>query len=356
MLATPTHASVASDPEREQLLAWALANAPANRPAVHPSGFANPRAPENHAAFLRERRYRPLADANDADACGTCHDGAGARLERVTSAAPNAPACTSCHTQPEGVQACGTCHGDGAARAYPPRDPCLFPAAKADRAHATHVDRGLTCASCHAVGAHMDGKVDVACTGTCHARGGARPAPVWNDGPMTCNDCHLAPPKDHYVGPCVSCHRVDARIHVNGKVDLGDGSGRCGACHGQGDDPRPTTGAHAKHGFPCETCHEDIGSKHPLGGGAKVRLGGLAIRGGRRATYDATAGSCAGTYCHEGIGGAQTKPAWGDGPTTCNSCHASPPPAPHPAATDCASCHPVGGSTHVDGIIELGRP
>lgn len=308
---------------------------------------------------MRDRLYRPLADSTDADACGTCHDGAGARPERVKSAAEGAPACTTCHTQPEGVQACGTCHGDGAARAYPPRDACLFPNAKPDSAHRTHIDHGLSCPSCHAVGAHMDGKVDVACTGTCHAHGGARPTPVWNQGPMTCNDCHSSPPKDHYAGDCKTCHKVDASVHVNGKIDLGDGSGRCGACHGQGDDPRPTTGAHQKHLFDCVTCHEGPGPKHPLGTGVKMRLGGAAARGGRRPVFDAATKRCSGTYCHEGNGGAQTAPAWTDGPTTCNSCHSSPPPLPnHPQTNDCASCHPVPGSgkTHIDGAIELRQP
>jgi predicted CxxxxCH...CXXCH cytochrome family protein len=227
----------------------------------------------------------------------------------------------------------------------------MFPATKPDHAHAAHVERGLGCPTCHAAGAHMDGKVDVACTGApCHAHGGAKPSPAWSDGPLGCNDCHSSPPANHYEGACSSCHRVDERVHVNGKIDLGDGSGRCGACHGTGDDPRPRTGAHGKHLFACETCHEAPGEKHPIGGGARMELGGLAARGGRRPTFDAATATCAGTYCHE------NPIRWTDGPTTCASCHGAPPPPPHAPRADCASCHPVGGSEHVDGVIELRQP
>ena len=348
------HATFVTANERARIRAWVGAGAPSVVPAVHPAGFANPRAPANHAALLRAALYRPLIDPNDADTCGTCHDAAGARPEAVRSPAPGAPACTTCHTAENGVQACGTCHGDGAARAYPPRDRCLFPDAKDDRAHATHIERGLTCAACHAAGAHQDGKVDVACTGSaCHARGGAKPAPAWSDGPLGCNDCHRSPPEEHYQGACVSCHRVDARVHVNGKIDLGDGSGKCGACHGNGDDPRPPTGAHARHLFACETCHELPAGKHPLGGEVRMKLGALAARGGRRPAYDRATKTCAGTYCHEGSGATTPAPAWTGGPTTCTSCHGAPPPPPHPPQTDCASCHPIGGATHVDGALEF---
>ena len=56
-------------------------------------------------------------------------------------------------------------------------------------------------------------------------------------------------------------HQPD-RFISNGKVDLGNGSGLCGACHGSGDSPWPSTAAHAAHQNPtlaeslaCSSCH-----------------------------------------------------------------------------------------------------
>jgi predicted CxxxxCH...CXXCH cytochrome family protein len=359
-----------------------------------------------------------MLDPNDVEACGACHDGAP-RPAGIATAAPGAPACTSCHSTPGGALACGTCHGDGA-RAYPPRDRCFFPDGPEGGAHAAHATAsasravGMPCATCHPEpsagqlgGAHANGHVEVwfdyrvagaaarfdgvtkTCAGTCHARGGARPAPAWSDPAMTCNDCHASPPANHYRGACTSCHReanadgtklTHPTLHADGKVDLGDGSGRCGACHGEGDDPWPSTGAHRAHAqpqsarpVPCETCHAvpGPGARHPEGrGGAVVRLSGLANRGGRRASYDVESKSCAGTYCHEGAGGASTAPGWTDGPSarSCTSCHGAPPPPPHVQSSSCAgaSCHdgstssavlaPGSRAYHVDGVISRGLP
>jgi predicted CxxxxCH...CXXCH cytochrome family protein len=253
-------------------------------------------------------------------------------------------------------------------------------------------------------GVHANGYVDVwfdfavagrearfdpaskSCAGTCHARGGARSTTAWTDAPMTCNDCHSSPPPGHYRGACTSCHReanadgtalASPSLHVNGKVDLGDGSGRCGACHGQGDDPWPKTGAHAAHASPksarpveCTTCHEvpNAGERHPEGrGGAAVRLAGLATHGGRRASFDPVTRTCAGTYCHEGSGATVPAPRWTDTTgVTCTSCHGAPPPPPHAQNATCggAACHegrtdglaitPAGRLGHVDGIIGRG--
>ena len=334
------------------------------------------------------------------------------------SAAPNAPSCTSCHREPNAALACGTCHGDGA-RAYPPRSRCFFPETTADQAHAAHAGpsashaTGLACSTCHPTpaegrpaGVHANGYVDVwfdyavagrearfdaaskSCTGTCHARaGGARPSPSWaTDTRMTCDDCHGSPPPNHYRGACTTCHReanadgtalTTPSLHMNGKVDLGDGSGKCGACHGQGADPWPKTGIHAAHANPknarpvdCTTCHEvpQPGERHPEGrGSAAVRLGGLAVRGGRRASFDPITKTCSGTYCHEGSGATSPAPRWAEGTTaTCSSCHASPPPLPHPQGATCggSSCHegrtnglaitPAGRLGHVDGFIDRG--
>lgn len=410
------HEGVVTPEERDVLATWIASGAPNMRGGVHASSFADPRSPESHGRWLRASRYRPMFDDADVDACGRCHDGAPARPEGVTFPAPGATACTSCHAEPGGPLACSTCHGMPG-KSYPPRERCFFPDDPEDRAHAKHAGpsasraEGLPCSTCHPTpehgqfdGTHANGYVEIwfdravagrearfdattkTCTGTCHARGGARPAPTWVDAPMRCGDCHGSPPPDHYAGSCTSCHREanDAgtslsmpTLHVNGKVDLGDGSGRCGACHGRGDDPWPATGAHDAHAVPenaraaaCETCHVVPGpaSVHPEGRGfAAVRFAGLATRGARRPSWEASSKTCAGTYCHEGAGGALQAPRWTDGESAraCGACHSAPPPPPHSQSAACASsgCH-VGSTTsagsitsagkavHVDGVID----
>jgi len=412
----PDHAGFVSASERALLASWIASGTPLRGGGVHPATFADPRSPDSHGRFLRDRGWSPMLDATHPDACGACHE--GAPVAGARGVAPNAPSCTSCHGEPNGALACGTCHGEGA-RAYPPRSRCFFPETTADHAHAVHAGpsashaTGLPCSTCHPApaegkpaGVHANGYVDVwfdfaaagrdarfdaaskSCTGTCHARiGGARPSPSWTaDTRMTCNDCHSSPPPEHYQGPCTTCHReanadgtalATPSLHINGKVDLGDGSGKCGACHGQGDDPWPKTAIHQAHASPknsrpvdCITCHEmpEPGARHPEGRGtAAVRLSGLAARGGRRPAFDPTTKSCAGTYCHEGSGGSSPAPGWAEGSALgCASCHASPPPPPHPQSQTCggSSCHegrtsglaitPAGRLGHVDGIIDRG--
>lgn len=405
-LARPDHATLLSAEERATVERWLAAGAPSVRPGAHPRGFSDPRSPDGHGNFLRAKRYQPMLKADDGDACGRCHDGVPVKPGGFAFAAPGATPCTSCHAEPGGTLACGTCHG-APGKLYPPRDPCFHPEAASDRAHPAHAgpsasrEGGLPCSACHPQpalgdlgGTHTDGHVEVwfdyalagrdarfdpttkKCSGTCHAHGGARPEVAWSgaaEAPMKCNDCHAAPPPDHYRGACTSCHReanavgtelASPKLHVNGRVDLGDGSGRCGACHGQGDSPWPSTGAHPAHAAPadakpvaCETCHEvpRAGDRHPIGrGGAAVRLSGLAINGGSRATYDASTKTCAATYCHQGAAASVPAPRWTDGAKAraCGACHATPPPPPHPPSSACEQCHgPRTSATHVDGFV-----
>ena len=403
-----SHRDVVGDAERTALLRWVRAGSPGARAGVHPARFGDPRATGGHVQFLRAARHRPLFDPDDADRCARCHEGAGPRPEGVMLSAPGATSCTTCHDQPGGVGACGTCHG-ARDRAYPPRDTCFFAPPSNGDAHAAHAAptktraQGMDCATCHPQpatgtfsGAHGDGHVEVwfdvntlgaasfdaptrRCSGTCHDRGGSRPKPAWGaeSAPLACNDCHGAPPRDHYQGPCSSCHReADATgsalprlgaLHVNGRVDLGDGSGKCGACHGAGDSPWPSTGAHAAHMTPsgaapvaCETCHAvpTGGDRHPLRAGAPaVQLRGLASKGGRAPSYDPSTKTCGSTYCHDGAGASRAAPRWTDAPpSTCGSCHSSPPPAPHPQSTACGTsgCHQGGPNAkqHVNGVID----
>ncbi len=377
-LGRPSHATVAD--ARTVLARWLERGAPFSNGGVHSPSFLDPRSSEFHGKFLRDRRFVPMLEAGNADACGKCHAGTPTS---GPSAAPGATSCASCHQEKEGVLACTTCHGSAkAARVYPPRDACFFPG-KTGGAHAAHVEKsettpaGVPCQACHPVpadgkpgGTHADGQVHVllasgtfdpntkACATKCHAGpGAARPAPAWTDGKMKCGDCHAAPPPAPHpaAGACASCH--SPLLHANGRVDLGDGSGKCGACHGTGDDPRPKTGAHAKHAFACDSCHESD-AKHPSGT-LSVRLVGLAAKGGRTPTFDSTAKSCSTTYCHDLNGGTARTPKWTETLTGCNSCHSSPPPPPHSTSSSCgtAGCHldalPPASAKHVNGNIDL---
>src|SRR5262249_17798253 len=89
-------------------------------------------------------------------------------------------------------------------------------------------------------------------------------------------------------------------------------------------------------------------------------------------------GTCENTSCHGGVfpqgdpsGGANTEPVWTtvDGTqATCGTCHALPPPAPHPKVEFnpiCSGCHQdiasdnvtfVRPDLHVDGIVTFTLP
>lgn len=423
------HAGLLTAAERATLASWLAAGVPSLPPAMHPSGWSNPRSPDFHGAQLRAEHWERALNPDLADSCGRCHDGSPTRPAEVTAAAVGAPACTDCHDQPDGVLDCSTCHGDRG-HAYPPRDVCFFGDASGDPGvHAKHVDGlGLDCATCHAEehttdfrGIHGDGRVQVVftgpqatefsprasaaeasydestqtCTVACHDRGGDVPTPRWSaDERLDCNSCHTAPPEGHYAGQCSSCHaevntdgtaRIDGPLHGNGRVDLGNGSGDCTACHGVDPAGWPADGAHPFHRepelrveVPCASCH--IVPADPMDPGhfddtpgAEVVFSGLATARGAAPTFDGE--RCANVACHgEGLdGGALKQPAWADttgAPSACGACHSIPPAAPHPDSNRCASavCHgdeivptdppmisPPGRLLHINGTIEHGR-
>jgi predicted CxxxxCH...CXXCH cytochrome family protein len=190
----------------------------------------------------------------------------------------------------------------------------------------------------------------------------------------------------------------DRSRHVDGVVDVRlDQS--CTSCHG-GSNPAPPVnvdgenavsargvGAHQTHmlgtvrarAVPCAECHQV--PKDILSPGhtdtpppAEVALTGTASAFGPGATYQN--GSCANTSCHGAVfpdgnasGGTLTTPSWYtvDGTqAACGTCHALPPPRPHPYyAEDCGRCHknmsPDGKTflrpeLHVDGIVTFELP
>ena len=364
-----------------------------------------------------------MLDASDPNACGRCHDGTPAAVPGVTQFAPGATACTTCHSEPGGPLACSTCHGSGT-RIYPPRNLCFFPGdAPTAGAHAAHVEpstasaSGIPCSTCHPVpsanaatemtGLHGNGQVDVifdsaqigpeasydsvtgGCAVTCHDLGGESPRPTWSETiAVTCNSCHLSPPLGHYAGSCTNCHAdanatgtaLTGSLHMNGAVALGDGSGLCGACHGTGASPWPTTAAHPGHQNPtitepiaCASCHpvpSSITNPTHLDGIVQVTFTGLALARGAAPVWNGT--SCTNVACHgANLADPAGVPVWTDpsgDAAECGACHGVP-PSQHTTSTSCnlSVCHGAeiavsaqgvpsistsGLTLHIDGIIE----
>ena len=383
--------------ERARLGRWLALGAPLRERGIHEPGILDPRSRDWHGRLASVDGFGPLREAQRADACGRCHDGAPVQPTKDRAAAQGAPACTSCHREPEGVLACSTCHGDGAARAYPPRDRCLFPGSRPDAhdAHLRSVRIGgapLVCSTCHPYadrsfqGHHADGFVDILldrsragadagldlqtrrCAVACHDRGGAHPRPTFDDpGPMGCGDCHGSPPQDHYAGACDGCHvgpNADGtalpgtELHLNGRVDVGrgDGGASCGSCHGQGEDAMPQTAGHLLHRdtalsvqIACAECHTvpaRINSEGHLDRGKRtppdVVFGARARAFGQESSYED--GVCRNVACHGAGIGADPERAlrWDErGSQQCSGCHGLPPGGEHPQDDRCAStiCH-----------------
>ncbi|MEZ4402554.1 MAG: CxxxxCH/CxxCH domain-containing protein [Kofleriaceae bacterium] len=249
---------------------------------------------------------------------------------------------------------------------------------------------------------------DGTCTSYCHGAGltgGATTQPLWTkvDGSQSqCGSCHGAPPPAPHPNndDCGQCHPTMTpgdrttiaypELHINGHVEVNQVTA-CDSCHGESghsEPPKDTTGgtatslrgvgAHAVHmaatstwraPIACSECHRVPGATNDLGHidtplPAELTFGPLA---GVAAAWNGT--TCTNSYCHGDVaaitGGQKTKPTWTlvDGSqSTCTSCHAMPPPAPHPAGSDCGQCHPTmnpgAGTTiaypaqHIDGTVQ----
>ncbi len=138
----------------------------------------------------------------------------------------------------------------------------------------------------------------------------------------------------------------------------------------------PGVGAHQRHltagdthgAVACDQCHIvpktalDPGhadSKRP----AELHFGDLATKGKRSPNYDYGTRRCSDTYCHRGANPEWTHPR--DEAETCGTCHALPPPKPHPQTTQCQTCHGdvvervdgklhfIAPEKHIDGTVEL---
>lgn len=170
---------------------------------------------------------------------------------------------------------------------------------------------------------------------------------------------------------------------MNGKVDLGDGSGQCGACHGTGDSPWPATAAHRAHENPalteplaCSNCHvvpATIIDPAHLDGTVHVAFTGLATARGALPIW--SGGQCSNVACHGAdLADPAASPVWNDvsgAPARCGACHGIP-PSDHTASASCdrSDCHGTevmldangaphisanGRAMHIDGMIESAR-
>jgi predicted CxxxxCH...CXXCH cytochrome family protein len=314
---------------------------------------------------------------------------------------------------------CSSCHGSDANPAPPVATngdaETTSIRVGAHQAHVTGgtIRTGLGCDTCHVLPSalvHSNGTVDLAwsalagdvtwdrgaetCSTYCHGAtlgaGGTNTLPVWTEvgtGQAACGTCHGSPPPaPHPANPlCNGCHPEtvdpDGDIylllgrHVDGTVQVAGLT--CRSCHGSSANPAPpvaTTGesettsirvgAHQAHvtdgeiraALGCDECHLLPTAVVHSNDAVDLPWGPLA----GSVTWDRGAATCS-TYCHGATlaaGGTNTLPVWtevGTGQTACGTCHGNPPPAPHPAATACAGCHP--DTVAADGTIRvaLGR-
>jgi predicted CxxxxCH...CXXCH cytochrome family protein len=249
----------------------------------------------------------------------------------------------------------------------------------------------------------------------CHGPGSGPhlPSPSWtSESSLDCASCHGLPPAPPHpqLDDCSSCHgavvdeddrTIVARSrHVDGVADV-DRADECRSCHGSDNaappldlagntqTSAPGVGAHQIHlagssrarAVPCSDCHRvpdtlfDAGhldSESP----AEVVFSGAANAFGGDPSY--SEGRCENTSCHGGAfpeqhrsGGLNVAPSWtevGAGQAACGSCHALPPPAPHPRGDlnpVCSACHRnidddnlhfLRPELHVDGIVTFEPP
>jgi len=280
-------------------------------------------------------------------------------------------ACTECHIVPTDVNAVG--HRDSKL----PAEVNFGTLAKTNGSAPAYSSTNFTCSGSY-----------------CHGKA----TPVWNQ-PRTdaeaCGSCHGLPPQGRHPQrtDCATCHGavIDAfgtfiarERHVDGKVDVI--AMQCNTCHGTGANGAPPpdvmgntspsasgVGAHqvhlqasATHGsVACNECHLVPAAWNSPGHTdtalpAEVTFGTLAKTNGSRPSYQNITATCSGSYCH----GAYT-PNWVAPRTSdvaCGSCHALPPPLPHPQTKPCSLCHGavidsnqqiIRPDLHVDGQVQV---
>jgi predicted CxxxxCH...CXXCH cytochrome family protein len=402
------------------------------RSRFHDPGLLDPASEQFHGKELQRRSWNfPL--------CQTCHG-------EDFSGNKNSTSCLSCHR--DGPTSCDTCHGKG----------------PTTNAHPAHLVTGIACSECHRVPTQWDdpghiidasGKADPLpaevtlgaranldvtpprrtapaaydpATGRCdnvYCHGAvlgdpaaANIAPSWNAGPpaAACGTCHGKPPTSHSQNDCITCHSSTVtandqftNLHVDGIVQIGDGSGTCTACHGSGTNAAPprglhgeqfttsiAVGAHRAHldapsrlrgPIACNECHvvpAAVGDAGHIDSASPAEVfpsgsGLLARADGAVPAWDRMTATCSGSYCHgdgtrlaaDSSPGRVRTPNWiaSSGQVYCGSCHGTPPTtAPHTSnmtIASCTTCHPsvdsfgnivfTGPQTtkHLDGVVDV---
>lgn len=234
-------------------------------------------------------------------------------------------------------------------------------------------------------------------------------SPPWNmpTTGLPCGGCHGDPPPPPHPsttsGQCAGCHSnvvqgpngltfVDPNLHINGSVELQAQSCN-GGCHGSATSIAPPqdlghntestfrgVGAHQIHlnttagrKVQCNDCHlvpatVDAPTHIDTTAGAEVVFSVLVSGGAVAPVWDGQ--TCANAYCHNpstaaqpNPGGAIPAPNWTlTGQATCGSCHALPPPAPHPTVSGtCSACHTnitdtftfTNVDSHINGVVDF---
>ncbi|MBM3328472.1 MAG: CxxxxCH/CxxCH domain-containing protein [Calditrichaeota bacterium] len=289
---------------------------------THPAGWSDPGSSNFHGkAVLGDLLTTSLAEIESRIAsCRSCHG-------PDSSAGQKATACFICHDQ------------------FP--HPAGWAGAGGENLHASHLRRtnwNLTrCKDCH---------------GSDYNR------LTWKigDSPANCRTCHTGS-----SGPegCRVCH--GGTFNSAPPPDL---IGREGT-------EFVTVGAHQAHltdnrisnPLACSACHSFAGFASQAHidtitpGVAEVTFGVAATDSGRTTpVWDRNAGTCSSVYCHgsitrsDGIMRDGIVAEWTrvDGSQrACGTCHAMPPPDPHPPLATCNVCHVYAQTTHVNGTIDM---
>jgi predicted CxxxxCH...CXXCH cytochrome family protein len=227
------------------------------------------------------------------------------------------------------------------------------------------------------------------------------------NGTGVCQGCHEVPaaggkyPPEHDRANATECNTC----HYHGS-QAGSFSGACGKCHGNPpttiagmvSQPAPTNalaagqvGAHDMHvntlKMNCNACHNRYGNKEmpsktidlefAINPGTVSGFKGVATNPAAYNTAAAQNGytfigdvnvngqnsTCSTVYCHGGtlLGGTNSTPSWVSdiGNVGCGTCHAvdlaslgSSHPSHTSAPAGCDSCHPVIGSSHMQGSVQ----
>jgi predicted CxxxxCH...CXXCH cytochrome family protein len=282
-------------------------------------------------------------------------------------------ACADCHSVPEATDSPG--HADSA----PPAEVEFGPLARSGEAAPRYDVVARRCADTY-----------------CHGAS----SPIWTEAASEpCGGCHgLPPPAPHPQSEqCSACHGevvdaeqqiIAASRHVDGRVDVT--AIACDSCHGSVASAAPPpalagqtrpdergVGAHEAHlaggaqsrPLACSECHPVPEAAapfhHPDGTSPSVAFTGTALAGEHTPAWDAAAGACSDTWCHN-PGPRPGAESWTRAaPLACSDCHGLPPEPPHPQVQACGLCHADVSSTagaivrrerHVDGVVDVRVP